>query len=114
MVLKSPQHGSSLLLAVGKLQPFLEECERDTARLIGAGAAGRLAKWRRHATSDAELIVFVRRLLRGKGVANGWELDQKKGLSLERIVLDHCPELFGADDKEVAAKTLGRTSPTSK
>ena len=89
------------------LQSLLERCETDTARLIGQGAANRLATWRQYRHDQSELIAFVQRVLRGEHRTNGWELDQKGGLSLERIVIEHCPNLFTQDDIREAKATLG-------
>ena len=86
---------------------LLTRCEVDTAKLLGQGAANRLANWRQYADNQAELIAFVQRVLRGDSRRNGWELDKKGGLSLERIVIEHCPELFTQDDIHEAKETLG-------
>lgn len=96
---------------MGKLQDAMEECERDTARLIGAGAARRLAKWRQYQGSDGALVEYVQRLIRGTKNGNGFDLERQKGLSLERIVIDRCPELFTDADKAQAAATLGLSGP---
>jgi hypothetical protein len=88
------------------LRTALEECEDDTRRLIGVGAAYRLAAWRKQ-RSESDLIKYVRKLIRGKSGSNGHEIHRKGGLSLERIVLEKCPELFNDDDKAIAGATLG-------
>jgi hypothetical protein len=89
------------------LEQLLQECERDTARIIGQGAANRLATWRRYSGDEEALVRFVQRVLRGESRGNGWELDQRGGVSLERIVLDWLPDMFTEDDKEEARQTLG-------
>jgi len=89
------------------LRRLLAHCEADTARLLGQGAANRLANWRQYADNQAELIAFVQRVLRGDSRSNGWELDKNGGLSLERIVIEHCPELFTRDDIREAKATIG-------
>ena len=89
------------------LRQLVEKCEEDTARIVGQGAANRLAKWRRYAEGEEALIEFVQRVIRGKKRSNGWLIDQKGGLSLERIVLDHVPELFTEEDKREERSTLG-------
>jgi hypothetical protein len=86
---------------------LLTRCEEDTARLLGQGAANRLANWRQYADNQAELVAFIQRVLRGDSRSNGWKLDKKGGLSLERIVVEHCPELFTQDDIREAKETLG-------
>jgi hypothetical protein len=88
------------------LEQLLQECERDTARIIGQGAANRLATWRRYSGDEEALVRFVQRVLRGESRGNGWELDQRGGLSLERIVLDWLPDLFTEEDREEAKQTL--------
>jgi hypothetical protein len=89
------------------LSRLLTCCEEDTARLLGQGAANRLANWRQYAGDQGELVAFIQRVLRGDSRSNGWELDKKGGLSLERIVIEHCPELFTQDDIHEAEETLG-------
>lgn len=89
------------------LLSLLARCEADTARLLGQGAANRLANWRQYADDQAELVAFVQRVLRGDSRLNGWELDRRGGLSLERIVIEYCPELFTQDDICEAKATLG-------
>ena len=86
---------------------LLQECEEDTRRLLDAGAANRLGNWRQYTASQDALVAYIQKLLRGSHRENGWRLDQKKGLSLERIVIDHCPHLFQASDHEEAKRTLG-------
>jgi len=62
--------------------------------------------WRRYEGQPAELIAFMQRTLRGPHRANGWELHQKGGRSLEQIVIDcGCPP-FSEDDIRVARETL--------
>lgn len=89
------------------LLSLLARCEADTARLLGQGAANRLANWRQYTDNQAELVAFIQRVLRGDSRSNGWELDKNSGLSLERIVIEHCPELFTQDDIREAKETLG-------
>jgi hypothetical protein len=85
---------------------LLQKCEDDTRKLLGNGAANRLGNWRQHAEAKTELIGYIKKLLRGNHRANGFELDRKGGLSLERIVLDQCPEFFDSSDREEAKRTL--------
>ena len=89
-----------------RLIELLEQCEQDTCRLLGPGAAVRLRHWTAHTSSESELIEYVQQLLWGEHCENGHKLDQKGGLSLERIVLDHCPEMFTDVNKEQARRTL--------
>jgi len=90
-----------------ELVSLLQQCEDDTRRLLGNLAAQRLGNWRRNAGSKASLVEYVQRLLWGEHCANGRKLDQQGGLSLERIVLDRLPGLFGAADRKQAKRTLG-------
>ena len=91
------------------LAGLLRRCEEDTRKLLSVKAAARLAQWRTHAEdSEAALIQYVQRLLRGEHRVNGWDLDRQGGLSLEIIVLDHRPDLFTDEDRQVARATLGR------
>ncbi len=64
---------------------------------IGSGAAD----------SQVDLIEYVQRLLWGEHCGNGQQLDRQGGLSLERIVFDRLPGLFGESDREQAKRTLG-------
>jgi hypothetical protein len=92
------------------LVTLLQRCEHDTRRLLGPVAAQRLGKWRKHASSETALTGYVQRLLwgeHGEHCGNGRKLDQQRGLSLERIVLDHLPNLFTDADREQARRTLG-------
>jgi len=89
------------------LEELLGECERDTARIIGKPAANRLAKWRQYRGDKQSLVRFVQRVLCGQSRVNGWRLDQRGGLSLERVVLDRLPDLFTEEDKGQARQTLG-------
>jgi hypothetical protein len=93
------------------LESLLQRCEADTFRLLGPRAAQRLGNWRRHAAvSEQALIQFVQQLLWGEHCENGRKLDQQGGLSLERIVLEHClehcAELFSEPDLAQARRTL--------
>jgi hypothetical protein len=89
-----------------KLIELLTRCEQDTRRFLGEGAARRLGNWRRYASSEYELIQYIERLLWGENCENGYKLEQMGGLSLERIVLDHCPDEFTDSDSEQARRTL--------
>jgi hypothetical protein len=88
------------------LTVLLERCERDTRELLGEAPARRLAQWHRHEHSERELVEFIQRCLRGRGRANGQRLYEEGRLSLEEIVLVHCPGLFEKEDRKVALKTL--------
>jgi len=90
---------------------LLERCEEDTRRLLGGIAAHRLGNWRRHVwTSQQALIEYVQQLLWGARCDNGRKLERQGGLSLERIVLDHCPDLFTDSDRQQAKRTLGMSN----
>ncbi len=86
---------------------LIQQCEHDTRRLLGYGAAGRLGNWRHHTQSLRSLVEYVEQLLWGEHCQNGRWLDQQGGVSLERIVLDHRPELFSEADRQQARRTLG-------
>jgi hypothetical protein len=86
---------------------LLQQCEADTHRLLGHLAAERLGNWCRHAASEQKLVEYVQRLLWGEHCANGKKLDRRNGLSLERIVIDHRPDLFVEADRQQARRTLG-------
>ena len=86
---------------------LIQTCEEDTRRLLGHLAAQRLGNWRRHIQSERSLVEYVEKLLCGDHCQNGKRLDQQGGLSLERIVLDHKPELFSEPDRQQAKRTLG-------
>lgn len=89
------------------LQALIQQCEEDTHRLLGNLAAQRLGNWRRHtAVSENVLVAYIQRLLWGEHCENGRRLDQQGGLGLERIVLEHRPDLFGDSDREQAKRTL--------
>lgn len=90
-----------------ELVSLIQQCEDDTRRLLGPLAAQRLGNWRRHADSQVDLIEYVQRLLWGEHCGNGRRLDRQGGLSLERIVFDRLPGLFGESDREQAKRTLG-------
>jgi hypothetical protein len=92
------------------LVELIQQCEDDTRRLLGQLAAERLGNWHRYAASETALVEYIERLLWGEHCANGKKLDQQSGLSLERIVLDHRPDLFSEPDREQARRTFGITS----
>jgi len=92
---------------VEDLVALLGRCEDDTRRLLGHVAALRLGNWRKHTSSQTALVEYIERLLWGEHCANGRKLDHHGGLSLERIVLDHAPNLFTEPDKAQAKRTLG-------
>jgi hypothetical protein len=89
------------------LKALLQHCEDDTSAVLGHIAAHRLGNWKRHTASQDSLVLYIRKLLWGEHCANGRVLDQQGRLSLERIVLDHCPDLFSDSDREQAKRTLG-------
>jgi hypothetical protein len=85
---------------------LLQRCEDDTRSLLGPLAAQRLGNWRKQVSSQTALIEYVQRLLWGEHCGNGKTLDDQGGLSLERIVLDHLPNLFTDADREQEKRTL--------
>jgi hypothetical protein len=89
------------------LVTLLQQCEDDKRRLLGHLAAERLGNWRRYSGSQTALAEYVQPLLWGEHCADARKLDQQMGLSLERIVLDHRPDLFAEADRQQARRTLG-------
>ncbi|UCG14547.1 MAG: hypothetical protein JSU72_08915 [Deltaproteobacteria bacterium] len=94
-------------MSTKRLEALLQQCQEDTAKICGQGAANRLGNWRWYIGNQPELVAFIRRCLRGDNRKNGWQLHTNEGLSLESIVLDHCPELFNESDLFEARRTLG-------
>jgi len=93
-----------------ELREYLIQCELDTRNMISPNAANRLAQWR-NCQSVEKLTSFIQRMIRKEeNKVNGWEISRRNGISLESIVLDHCPDLFSPEDKQIAAETLGRES----
>lgn len=89
------------------LRKLLLTCEEDTKRFVGQGAANRLAAWRRY-SSEADVINFIRRIIRGRdNQANGFLIHSRQGMSLEAIVSIDRPELFDPEDIAIARQTLG-------
>ncbi len=91
---------------MSNLVELMEKCEADTKELINAGAAVRLANWRKYSDNEVLLVQYIQRVIRSNR-SNGWKLESRDGLSLERIVIDHCPELFTEEDVGVAKVNLG-------
>ena len=91
---------------MANLVALLQRCEDDTRRLLGPLAAQRLGDWRKYASSETALVEYMQRLLWGEHSANGRKLDRQGGLSLERIVVDHVPNLFAVADRKQAERTL--------
>lgn len=111
-VVDSPEKAvkAAIVSEVRKLKDLIrliQQCEHDTRRLLGSGAAQRLGKWKYHTQSLRSLVEYIEQLLWGEHCQNGKRLDQQGGLSLERIVLDHRPELFSEADLQQAKRTLG-------
>lgn len=84
----------------------MNRCQEDTLKILGAGPAARLANWQKYASGQVRLIRFIKDRLRSERRENGRKLELAKGLSLERIVVYHCPELFDPDDIEWTKATL--------
>jgi hypothetical protein len=57
-------------------------------------------------SDQVRLIRFIKERLRSESRENGRKLELAGRLSLERIVVYHCPELFDPDDIEWAKATL--------
>jgi hypothetical protein len=85
----------------------LAQCEEHTRRVLGQGAANRLANWRQY-EQEGDLVQFIQRTIRNQdNLANGWELDRQGLVSLELIVITN-PRLFTTEDVQIAMRTLGR------
>ena len=93
-------------MTLGELVELMRQCQEDTLAILGAGAAGRLAHWQKHESALADLVRFIQERLRKDSRENGRKLELASRLSLERIVIYHCPELFTQDDIEWATATL--------
>lgn len=88
------------------LQEQLEQCECDTRRLLGVGAANRLARWRQ-CGSEQERVNFIGRIIaNAENRANGFELHRRGGVCLEAIVINR-PDLFSPEQLRLARETLG-------
>ncbi len=90
------------------IRQILTQCEAGTRAHISANAANRLAAWRNH-PSDHDIVAFIQRLIRVRdNQANGVIIDRSGGIALEAIVLEHCPDHFSDEDREIATNRLGR------
>ena len=95
-----------------ELDGLVTRCVEDTAEHLHRGAANRLRVALPVGMSDDAIVSAIQRIIRkAETQSNGWEIDRKGGLSLEKIVLDECPDLFTNEDKEIARTTLGRKKP---
>lgn len=95
-------------VGISALERLVEQCERDTEKVLGFAAAKRFAHWRNYRGDQQQLVRFIQRLIHGPKRLNGRILDGKGGLSLERIVIEN-PQFFTEDDVRMAKETLGRT-----
>lgn len=93
-------------MTLGELVKLMRRCQEDTLAILGAGAAGRLAHWQKHESGLAGLVHFIQERLRKDSRQNGRMLELASKLSLERIVIYHCPDLFTQEDIEWATATL--------
>jgi len=84
----------------------MEKCQDDTLETLGPGAAGRLANWQKHESDLDSLLRFIKQRLRAEARENGRKLELSDKLSLERIVVYYCPELFDDEDFNWAKATL--------
>lgn len=89
-----------------ELVRLMVRCQADTHRILGPGAAARLAYWQRHEDDLATLVRFIANRLQNTGT-NGYKLRLSKGLSLEEVVAERLPELFSEEDRGKARATLG-------
>lgn len=101
---KRPEH---IRASKPTLEELLQQCEQDTARIIGQAEAKRLGKWREHKGNYLRLIPFVQWRLRAENKEIAQKLDKEGYLCLERIALDYYPEFFNASDLQEAKRTLG-------
>lgn len=86
------------------INELVQQCFRDTARIVGHGAANRL--WRGWVSGQIE---FVKNAIRTpEGWMNGRTINQRGGMSLERIIVEFYPEYFDRSDIDLARQTLGR------
>lgn len=97
------------MCSLEQLTVLMEQCQRDTQEICGAGAAGRLGNWERHRATKDDLVRFIERCITsGDGWENGRCLEENQRVSLESIVLDKCPECFFEIAKRTARQTLER------
>ena len=89
------------------LEQLLTKWEEDTERIIGPVEAKRIGKWREFEGNYLRLIPFVQWRIRVGNEEITQKLDNKGGLSLERIALDYYPEFFNPGDLQQAKKNLG-------
>jgi len=89
-----------------ELVKLMEKCQADTRETLGPGATGRLANWQKHESDLDGLLQFIKARLRTEARENGHKLELANKLSLERIVVYHCPELFEDQDITWAKATL--------
>lgn len=93
-------------MTLRELVKLMEECQADTREMLGPGAAGRLANWQKHESDLPGLLRFIKQRLRAEARENGRKLELSNKLSLERIVVYRCPELFDDEDIAWASATL--------
>ncbi len=93
-------------MTLAELVKLMEQCQADTLETLAQGAAGRLANWQKHESDLPRLLRFVKERLRAEARENGRKLELSGKLSLERIVVHRCPELFDDEDIAWASATL--------
>jgi len=93
-------------MTLSELVKLMEKCQGDTLETLGPGAAGRLANWQKHESDLDRLLRFIKQRLRAEARENGRKLELSNKLSLERIVVSYCPELFDDEDITWARATL--------
>jgi hypothetical protein len=92
---------------LANLVRWMQQCEDDTRDIIGVRAAKRLAYWHQYETDLDRLVKFIHDRIHSDKSKNGWTLEQRQRLSLERIVAVHCRHLFSPSDARHARATLG-------
>lgn len=88
------------------LRERFQQCIEDTKKHIGRQAANSLSL--HSGFNDDDLIEYIKKTIRIKSnQANGFIIHKKNGVSLEAIVVLHCPEFFTEIDIKVARATIG-------
>jgi hypothetical protein len=85
----------------------MQQCEDDTRDIIGIRAAKMLARWHQYENDLDRLVKFIHDRIYSDKSRNGWTLEQRQRLSLERIAAFHCPHLFSPSEVRHARATLG-------
>lgn len=88
------------------IEKMLENCEEDTHRFVGYGAATRMSDWR-SCDSEKERVKFIQSEIRKSNNSSiGFAVHLNGGTSLESIVLSY-PEMFTDEDYDIASSHIG-------